>query len=240
VSAATGELTPVAATLGPTFERARLPTRRPLRVVLLLSGGLDSVALFVNLLAATEHEVHAHHIELDNLERRAGAENQALDRIRSWADANLRPFEWSTSAHSFHLPLGAGGWDTTLTMFTASRVVRALGPWRADAVVTGHINPGFPELSEGEAVFHAGFQSRRWRPAWVRPLARMTGGRVHRKALIRDSLPPEVVDLCWWCRRPVVDGDGWKRCDACHACKVMSDAGALGGGSEAATPVADG
>ncbi len=239
MSPATGEATPVAATLGPTFERARLPTGRPLRLVLLLSGGLDSVALFVNLLAATDHEVHAHHIELDNLEGRAGAENQAFDRVRAWADEHLRPFEWSTSTHTFQLPAGAGGWDTTLTLFTASRVVRALGRWRADAVVTGHINPGFAELAEGEAVFHAAFQSRRWRPPWVRPLARLTGDRVHRKALIRDSLPPEVVDLCWWCRRPVGEGDDWRPCEACHACRAMRDAAALGTETGAATPVGD-
>lgn len=223
-----GHLTPVAATFAPTFERARLARGRPLRLVLMLSGGLDSVALLVNLLEATDHEVHAHHVVLDNLERRAGAENEALDRVRAWAGANLRPFHWSSSTHAFHLPAGSGGWDTTLTMFTASRVVRALAPWRTDAVVTGHINPGFPELSEGEAVFHAAFQSRRWRPAWVRPLARLAGDRGARKALIRDSLPPEVVDLCWWCRRPVADGASWRPCETCHACRIMVEAAALG------------
>jgi hypothetical protein len=125
-------------------------------------------------------------------------------------------------------------------MFTASRVVRALGPWRADAVVTGHINPGFSELAEGEAVFHAAFQSRRSRPVWVRPLARLTGDRVRRKALIRESVPPEVVELCWWCRRPVAEGSGWRPCEACHACRAMDDAAAITTGTEAATPVADG
>lgn len=215
--------TPVAATFAPSFRRARLTSDRPLRLVLMLSGGLDSVALLVNLLAATDHEVHAHHIVLDNVEGRAGAENEALEAVFAWTDEHLRPHERSTSTHAFHLPTGGGGWDTTLTLFTAARVVRGLGPWRADAVVTGHINPAFAELAEGEAVFHATFQSRRWRPAWVRPLGRLQGDRVARKALIRDSLPPEVAERCWWCRRPVPAGEGWAPCGQCHACTAMAE-----------------
>ena len=233
-----GRLTPVAASLGPAFERARLPSRRPLRLVLMLSGGLDSVALLVNLLASTEHEVHAHHLVLDNLEGRAGAENRALDAVRAWAADHLRDFGSTSSNYAFHLPAGSGGWDTTVTMFTASRVVRALGSWRADAVVTGHINPGFAELAEGEAVFHAAFQSRRWRPAWVRPLAHVTGDRVGRKVLIHASLPREVVDLCWWCRRPVPEGDVWRPCGDCHACHAMDEVAAVG--RPAATQRSDG
>ncbi len=214
-------ITTVTEALDRSLTRARLPTTRPARLVLMLSGGLDSVALLVNLLTRTEHEIHAHHIVLDNFEQRAGAENQALAEVRVWTDEHLRPFDWSTSTHGFELK--GGGWDTTLTLFTASRVVRALHQWPVDAVVTGHINPGFNELAEGEAVFHAAFQSRRRRPAWIRPLAWLRGDRAERKVAIYRSMPPEVADRCWWCRRPVPDGDGWKPCTACHACRIMDE-----------------
>jgi hypothetical protein len=216
-------VTPVAKVLQTSFERARLPVGRPARMLLMLSGGLDSVALLTNLLESTEHEVHAHHIVLDNFEDRAGAENAALERLRAWCDDHLRPFGFSSSVHGFR-DFKGGGWDTTLTMFTASRVVRALASeWQTDLVITGHINPGFNELAEGEAVFHAAFMSRRRRPAWVRPLAWLSGDRTERKVAIRESVPDEVADCAWWCRRPVTEGEGWRPCGECHACKIMAE-----------------
>ena len=75
----------------------------------------------------------------------------------------------------------SGGTDTELTMFTAGRVCHAL-LGRVDLVVTGHINPGFPELAHGEAVFHACFLNAAFRPQWIRPLARVPGSHAEPQA----------------------------------------------------------
>ena len=173
------------------LSKVPLTNTRPTRVVLMYSGGLDSVALLANLLAATDHEIHVHHIVLDNGERRAGAENQAVAATYEWCRAHLRPFDTSESGHTFPPGGGAGGWDTTLTMFTAARVTRWLWESPIDVIVTGHIRSGFRELAEGETVFHAALQSRRRRdPEWLRPLARLTGTtQAERKADIARSIP---------------------------------------------------
>lgn len=222
-----GADTPVGDALRRCLVNTPLPPKRPAHILLMLSGGLDSVALLANLLASTHHEVHAHHIVLDNLERRADAETHALGSILEECETRFRSFEHSVSGHSFMLPT-SGGWDTTVTMFTAARVTRALGPWGVDVVVTGHIRPPFTELAEGEAVFHSASLARRRRPPWVRPLAWMPGARVARKADIYESLPAELADAVWYCRRPVPAEDAAQQpCKECHACRTMAEAHAL-------------
>ena len=218
-----GPDTPVGAAISKSFAKVPLPKKRPVRVALMFSGGLDSVSLLANLLATTDHDVHAHHIVLDNGEQRAGAESRAVIESFAWCREHLRPFEDSESGHIFPPGGGGGGWDTTLTMFTAARLTRSLPKWPVDVIVTGHIRSGFRELSEGQAVFSAALQSRRRRPPeWIRPLAWLTATRQPvRKADIAASIPPELVERSWWCRRPVEEDGDWHRCEKCHACKAM-------------------
>jgi len=207
------------------LERAKIKPEATGRTLLMLSGGLDSTALLVALLEHTQHAVHAHHIELSNREGRAPAEIRALERIYAWCDRNERSFERSQSTNEFPLGTG-GGWDTTLSLFIASRVCHALRN-QVQLVVTGHIRPAFNELTEGEAVFHAAFISRVRRPRWIRPLAFLEGTQAERKAAIRDSMGPELVEATWWCRRPRGD-DRDQPCGECHACKGMVKAAELG------------
>jgi hypothetical protein len=221
-----GPDTPVGQAVVKSFRRLPLPLARPSRVLLMYSGGLDSVVLLANLLATTEHEIHAHHIVLDNGEQRAGAEIRAVGETYAWCEEHLRPFAHSESGHTFPPGGGAGGWDTTLTMFTAARVSRWLFAEPVDVVVTGHIRTGFRELSEGQSVFSAALQSRRRKdPDWVRPMAWLAGSDTSElKADIASSIPSTLVDRCWWCRRPAADGENWQPCDSCNACTLMSAA----------------
>src|SRR5215212_1127359 len=162
--------TPVAAALDLTLEKARRLRRNKTPLALLmLSGGLDSVVLLATLLDRTEFDIHAHHVDLDNAERRLGAERRALEQVFAYCEEHYRPFERSTSGHEFRVDARSGGTDTELTMFTAGRVCHAL-LGKVDLVVTGHINPGFNELAHGEAVFHACFFNAAFRPQWIRPL----------------------------------------------------------------------
>jgi 7-cyano-7-deazaguanine synthase in queuosine biosynthesis len=221
-----GPATPVGDAITKSFERIPLAPSRPARVLVMYSGGLDSVVLLANLLATTEHEIHAHHIVLDNGEKRAGAEIRAVSETYDWCSENLRTFAHSESGHTFPPGGGAGGWDTTLTMFTAARVTRWLYAEPVDIVVTGHIRSGFRELAEGQSVFSAALQSRRRRdPDWVRPLAWLGGStQPERKANIAASIPSALVERAWWCRRPVSEGTDWRPCEECHACTAMTSA----------------
>ena len=221
-----GPDTPVGRAITASLARIPLPPNRPVRCALMFSGGLDSVSLLANLLATTDFDVHAHHIVLDNGERRAGAESRAVAASFAWCRDNLRDFADSESGHTFPEGGGGGGWDTTLTMFHAARLTRSLPHWPIDLVITGHIRSGFRELSEGQAVFSAAMQSRRRRPPdWARPLAWLSAtNQPERKADIATSIPAELVAHAWWCRRPLADGDDWLPCTGCHACKAMTAA----------------
>ena len=203
------------------LEHAKVPANSTGRTLLMLSGGLDSTALLTALLEHTTHKVHAHHIELRNREGRAPAESRAIERVYEWCSRHRREFEHSESTNDFPLGIG-GGWDTTLSMFMAARVCYSLRH-QVQLVVTGHIQPGFGELTEGEAVFHAAFIHRVRRPRWVRPLAFVAGTQAERKAIIRDSMPPELVEAAWWCRRPTGEHRD-QPCGECHACKGMVEA----------------
>ena len=58
--------------------------------LLMLSGGLDSVALLVNLLEETDQKLHVHHIEIQNFENRLRAENDALERVLTYCREHYR------------------------------------------------------------------------------------------------------------------------------------------------------
>lgn len=197
--------------------RRALPASSPRRysALLMLSGGLDSVALLANILEETDHSLHAHHIEIQNYENRKQAENQAVQAVLAYCRERYRAFSYSTSRSEFPLGRG-GGFDLTLVLFTASRVHTALGRV-IDIVYTGHIAPTRPEILEGSAVFNACYINKRFKPVWLRPLARL------KKIDIYDSIPQELADLTWSCRRPVHTGSGYEPCGECHTCRSMNE-----------------
>jgi 7-cyano-7-deazaguanine synthase in queuosine biosynthesis len=182
----------------------------------MLSGGLDSVALLVNLLEETDQRLHAHHIQIQNYERRSQAEGHALERILAYCRAHYRPFAYTTSGSDFPLGRG-GGYDLTLALFTAARVHTALASV-VDIVYTGHIAPSRVEILEGAAVFNACYINKRFKPLWLRPLAHL------KKADIYRSIPRELAEMTWSCRKPVHREEGYVPCGACHACKSRARA----------------
>jgi hypothetical protein len=196
--------------------RRALPatTSRRYSALLMLSGGLDSVSLLANILEETDQSLHAHHIEIQNYENRQQAEDVAMQAVLAYCRERYRAFSFSTSRSEFPLGRG-GGFDLTLVLFTASRVHTALGRV-VDIVYTGHIAPTRPEILEGSAVFNACYINKRFKPVWLRPLTRL------KKIDIYDSIPRELADLTWSCRRPVQKGDSYEPCGECHTCRSMA------------------
>jgi hypothetical protein len=214
--------TPVADAVHATLGRTRLRRdKRPL-VLLMFSGGLDGTVLLSTLLEHTDVDVHVHHIALDNADGRVGAEQAATDAVLAFCERHHRPFAASSSTHRFEVDGRMGGTDTELAMFTAARVCHAL-VGKVDVVMTGHMNSGYTALAHAEAVFHASFFYQNFRPPWMRPLARLTGEVTDKKRAIWASAPAELTRLAWWCRRPVENGDGWRRCERCLACEIMGE-----------------
>lgn len=193
------------------------PLNNPPRTLLMLSGGLDSVALLANLLDATDHHVHAHYIELHNFEERGRAEADAIAQILPFCWEHYRDFDYSSSKCVFNV--GWSGFDITLAMFFAARVHIALQD-AFDYVVTGHRNPdtGLDQFTEAMAVYQACFVNQRVKPAWLVPLSGID------KRATYDSIPGELAAMSWSCRTPVAEDDGFRRCGQCHACKAIKEA----------------
>jgi 7-cyano-7-deazaguanine synthase in queuosine biosynthesis len=189
---------------------------RKLSSLLMLSGGLDSVALLVNILEETDQWLHAHHIEIHNFENRVEAENDAMQQTLAYCRKHYRQFSLSTSTSEFPLGMG-GGFDLTLVLFTAARVNTALGRV-IDIVYTGHISPTRSEVQEGTAVFDACYTTKRHKPKWLRPLAQL------KKVDIYESIPRELAEMTWSCRKPAYSGSAYEPCGKCHTCKSLAEA----------------
>ncbi|MCH1554379.1 MAG: hypothetical protein L7S45_07295 [Luminiphilus sp.] len=189
--------------------------RANIRSLVMYSGGLDSVALLANVLAETEHHVHVHHIEIVNRDGRSEIENIAVEKTLDYIRREYRDFDYSSSRNEFNVGWG-GGTDLQLA-FTAGRLTTAL-EGMVDIVFTGHIQPPFWELSEGAAILNAVFIQRKQKPEWLWPLSKIDGAFGMRKVHIWESIPPELAEMTWSCRRPVMVGDDIQVCNDCHAC----------------------
>lgn len=207
----------VADALSSSLDRARTSkTRANIRSLVMYSGGLDSAALLANVLAETDHHVHVHHIEIANKEGRADIENIAVSKTLDYIRREYRDFDYSSSKSDFQLGLG-GGTDLQLALFTAGRVTTAL-EGMIDIVFTGHIQPPFWELSEGAAILNAVFIQRKQKPEWIWPFSQIPGPFDMRKVHIWESIPVELAEMTWSCRRPVEADFDVKQCGICHAC----------------------
>lgn len=209
----------VANALKKSLEIARTPqSRNNVKTIVMLSGGLDSVALLATVLAETNHHVHAHHIEIRNFENRAEIENRVTPTIVEYCRELYRDFEYSSSVNEFNVGMG-GGTDLQLALFVAGRLAISLGG-NIDIVYTGHIFSPYSDLSEGSAIFNAVFLHRKFKPEWLWPLSKLTAPASQSKADIYESIPKELADMTWSCRKPVATGDGFEPCGTCHACKT--------------------
>lgn len=191
-------------------------TRKNIRSLVMFSGGLDSVALLANVLAETDHHVHVHHIEIVNAEERDKAEDVACLKTLEFIQREYRDFDYSTSRSEFMLGWG-GGTDLQLALFTAGRVTTAL-EGLIDIVFTGHIQPPFWELSEGAAALNAVFIQRKHKPEWLWPFSKIDGPFNMRKVHIYESIPQDLAEMTWSCRKPVSENNETLPCHKCHAC----------------------
>lgn len=201
------------ANLDDAFTR-RVPEN--VRSLIMLSGGVDSVALLANTLSETTHKIHAHHIEIVSGDGRDIAETEALDKVIDYCRANYRDFDYTTSKSEFDRELGVG-LDLTLTLFTASRVFTALGGG-IDIVFTGHMALRPPQVIEGAALFGACFINKKFKPKWLRPLAGLS------KADSYESIPQELAKMTWSCQQPMLVDETYRPCGKCPACQSLAKA----------------
>ena len=183
----------------------------------MFSGGIDSTAMLVKLLAQERDELRVHHVRMTNGEKRDLAEQRAVEGIVAYCRARYRPFRYSESGLDFSA-LEAIPIDYLSIAFVACQV--AIDTPGCDRVAVGALAAD-TDIANRTArqkrvfeVMHECYRARKLgepRVEWIFPVYDTP------KSELAAALPQELLDLTWSCRRPV---DGFRPCGACKACMV--------------------
>ena len=199
--------------------------------LVMFSGGLDSTAVLVRLLAESNDDLRVHHIRMANLEARAEAEQRAVESIVAWCQTRYRPFRYSESGLDFS-SLKAIPIDYLAVAYVACQV--AIDTPGCARIAVGTLARDLDEIKRSvcvnqRRVFAAMYACYRARKLgeptieWVYPVYALT------KPQVAAVLPPELRAMTWSCRRPVAISGGFRPCGVCKPCRARIDiAGALG------------
>jgi len=190
----------------------------PVTTLVMFSGGLDSTAMLVKLLAETADELRVHHIRMANREGRADAEQTAVERIVASCRSRYRPFRYSESALDFR-ELEAIPIDYLCIAFVACQVaIDTPGCNRVAVAALARDTDIENRSARQRRVFDALYECYRARKLgepevqWIYPVYHAN------KPDLAALLPRELRELTWSCRRPVRDGEGFRPCGTCKAC----------------------
>ena len=182
------------------------------------SGGLDSTAMLVKLLAGTTEELRVHHIRMQNREGRAEAEQAAVARVVEFCRARYRPFRYSESGLDF-TQLEAIPIDYLSIAFVACQV--AIDTPGCTRIAVGSLSRDTDIVNRSvrqRRVFETLYQCYRARKlgepevTWVYPVFECS------KTEIAALVPSEIRHWTWSCRRPVAVQGGFRPCGTCKAC----------------------
>jgi len=190
-------------------------TTWPKRVLVNLSGGIDSAyCLYLALQAGCD--VLAHHIVLKNHEGRQDVERRATYDILAWMESQRLPGRITYVESGFDYgSLGYVVRDLNVWSFLTGVILA--NPRHRDraVVISSHLDSPFMTDPVRD-------QRRRdlvravctVEPEWVYPIGHMT------KAQVVQVCPPDLLQLCWWCRRP----ENGRPCHRCHTCQQVDAA----------------
>ena len=194
------------------------PARKRSTLVM-LSGGIDSVYVLWKLLTESDDEIIAHHINFVNNERRHVIEAQRCRQIVSYLRRSLRPFEYTESTLD-HRAYAFFGYDMVAVGFEAGlaahshlfRKNRPIDRWTFGACVEEEIGvqgrwPHVLACCAANCFPHEA-------PEFFALPTVTKQEEVH-------SLPPDLVNLSWGCRRPVMTESGYRACGICKTCKLL-------------------
>lgn len=187
----------------------------------MLSGGLDS-AWCLKHLVENGTPVRTHHVTLRDWEGRARVEDAAVANVLNWAKQNgydhlithsyssvdFGSIKWIPK--NFHL---WAYWCGVLMANPANASIKNIViPRHSDAFTS----PAGPKKSDDAYKTHVKTMTGKT-PTLVYPMIHLA------KAEVVQSMPADLIEACWWCRRP----RGGKPCHQCQTCKQVDPA--LGG-----------
>lgn len=181
--------------------------------LLMFSGGLDSTGAFWKLVQDGK-KVHVHHMNLKNIEKRAVAENQAVQKVLKYM-GGVAVFAYSESTHAYPCYNNKFIWDADIASFVAGNICMAM-PWIKEVALgmtASDTNPGLQDrIERANKIFNAfGTEAKK-----VYPVHGMT------KQQIYDMIPSELRNCVWSCRTPVYQPNGRiMQCGRCQTCQEV-------------------
>ena len=195
----------------------------------MFSGGIDSTAMLVKLLAEPKEELRdelrVHHVHLANKEGRDAAERRAVEGIIAYCRAHYRPFRYSESGLDFrgleaipidYLSIALVACQVAIDTPRCTRI--AVGSLAADTDIENRSARQRRVFDEMYACYRARKLGEP-RVEWIYPVYDQP------KSALVAALPKELLSLTWSCRRPA---EGGRPCGVCKACAAREKAHAEG------------
>lgn len=189
-------------------------------IVVMLSGGIDSLYTLAKLLAETEHALLVHHLHLLNAEGRHGIEGERCREIVAYCRRHYRDFAYTESLLD-HRAFSFFGFDMVAVGFEAGLVAHSHFRDRGrmpDHWAIGHCAE---ETSHPERFRHveACLAANCWPQ---RPPSYLALPVVSKRAELA-YLPPALRELAWSCRTPLEAAGRAVACGRCRTCRLMAD-----------------
>lgn len=198
-------------------------------VLVMLSGGVDSVYLLYHYLKNYDNYVHAHHISYRHPATTRGLqEDIACHNVINWLNKNVRSVGYSQSRYECNYQIFMG-WDSDLCLLEASRCAANI-PGSTELVTVDlgwckedMANPRNTERQDRgtnrnlwSAICNSvgDRDSMSFKAALAPEIRRELIKIGITKREMEETMPPELLAMCWSCRWP----EGDKPCGKCNAC----------------------
>jgi len=195
------------------------------------SGGIDSTSCLWQLLRDGE-KVLAHHVVLKTPEKRWRMESKAIAAQREWFRKQGYGFVYHETGYDYGT-VRRFTRDINITAFIAGHILIGY-PGVMQAVVSSSAdderrlgrNPGTQSRRRMLTELMAGCWTAKERDGQTvlvptkRRLEWLTPNIAKPKAQVMAEMPPDLLALCWYCRRP----QGTRPCGKCRTCREVESA----------------
>lgn len=194
------------------------------KILLMFSGGIDSVGAMYKLLTLPEYaskKLHVHYIYMDNgsayLPEAQKDAVQKIFKAFGFIGISTNTYEYTTSTHVF--PYKGYAWDSDVAYFMARVLINNDSDIKYMAL---GVNKDDRDSPSGNPDI--------W--TTVREFDMMTEKKINRiypveqytKKEIIEFLPIPLLQTSWSCRTPIPNPDGFTPCGRCKSCRAREAA----------------
>lgn len=192
-----------------------------MNTILNLSGGIDSVYVAYKWLSEHPKEkLLIHHCSLRTYEYRWEKEDEAVKNVLEWLDnhglTNYEYVETTLDVAEVHPHL----WDSSMIAFMTGAVLTNPKYKNIKNVLSNTPKDEYSRLghslynriNKADAIKYAVLKKK------LTPIHMLKSVR---KEQIIELIPPDLLELCWYCRRPTENGG---TCHQCHTCRQVDEA----------------